>query len=247
MSITTARRPTSAYLISGIDGVPDGIRTDEKGNIYVAAKGVSIYRPDGKLLHHHSDGGNACQLRLWRCRFPDAVHHRADVGLPGAAGREGRRCSIERHAPMSDVAAIPAARSWASARIILERDRVLLVERGRDPLKGYWSLPGGVLEVGETLEEGMRREVLEETGLEVRAAAAWSKFSSASCCDAAGAAGISLRADRLSVPRRPAARCAPADDVSRAAVGAERELARTTRITEGTLPVIEKAFRERRR
>ncbi len=36
-------------LISGVDGVPDGIRTDEKGNIYVAAKGIAIYRPDGKL------------------------------------------------------------------------------------------------------------------------------------------------------------------------------------------------------
>jgi gluconolactonase len=37
-------------LISGVDGVPDGIRTDEKGNIYVAAKGVSIYHPDGKIV-----------------------------------------------------------------------------------------------------------------------------------------------------------------------------------------------------
>lgn len=37
-------------FVSGIDGVPDGIRTDEKGNLYVTAKGVSIYRPDGKPL-----------------------------------------------------------------------------------------------------------------------------------------------------------------------------------------------------
>jgi gluconolactonase len=37
-------------LISGVDGVPDGIRTDEKGNLYVTAKGISIYHPDGKLL-----------------------------------------------------------------------------------------------------------------------------------------------------------------------------------------------------
>ena len=36
-------------LISGVDGVPDGIRTDEKGNIYVAAKGIAIYNPEGKL------------------------------------------------------------------------------------------------------------------------------------------------------------------------------------------------------
>jgi gluconolactonase len=37
-------------LISGIDGVPDGIRTDEKGNLYVTCKGVAIYRPDGKPI-----------------------------------------------------------------------------------------------------------------------------------------------------------------------------------------------------
>ena len=36
--------------ISGIEGVPDGIRIDEKGNLYVAAKGIAIYHPDGKLL-----------------------------------------------------------------------------------------------------------------------------------------------------------------------------------------------------
>src|SRR5260370_7785391 len=51
--------------------------------------------------------------------------------------------------------------------IIIESDRVLLVERGREPLKGYWSLPGGVLEVGEKLADGLSREVMEETGLAI--------------------------------------------------------------------------------
>jgi len=37
-------------LVSGIDGVPDGIRVDEKGNLYVAARGIAIYSPQGKLL-----------------------------------------------------------------------------------------------------------------------------------------------------------------------------------------------------
>lgn len=37
-------------VISGVDGVPDGIRTDEKGNLYVTARGVAIYSPQGKLL-----------------------------------------------------------------------------------------------------------------------------------------------------------------------------------------------------
>jgi 8-oxo-dGTP diphosphatase len=49
--------------------------------------------------------------------------------------------------------------------VILDQARVLLVQRAHPPLQGQWSLPGGALELGETLEEGVRREVLEETGL----------------------------------------------------------------------------------
>jgi 8-oxo-dGTP diphosphatase len=51
--------------------------------------------------------------------------------------------------------------------VIIHRDRALLVRRATDPLKGEWSVPGGMLELGEKLRDGLRREVLEETGLEV--------------------------------------------------------------------------------
>jgi len=49
--------------------------------------------------------------------------------------------------------------------VVVENGRVLLVRRGREPLKGQWSLPGGLLELGETLTAGTAREVMEETGL----------------------------------------------------------------------------------
>ena len=53
------------------------------------------------------------------------------------------------------------------AVILMDDGRVVLVKRGHEPLKGQWSLPGGRLELGETLEAGTAREVLEETGLVV--------------------------------------------------------------------------------
>lgn len=51
--------------------------------------------------------------------------------------------------------------------IIIEASRVVLVKRGHPPLAGEWSIPGGVLEVGETLREAAVREAHEETGLTV--------------------------------------------------------------------------------
>jgi 8-oxo-dGTP diphosphatase len=53
--------------------------------------------------------------------------------------------------------------------IIVEQGQVLLVKRGKAPLLGEWSIPGGMLELGETLRQGAEREALEETGLVVRA------------------------------------------------------------------------------
>lgn len=51
--------------------------------------------------------------------------------------------------------------------IIVEDNRVVVVRRAHEPLKGQWSVPGGVLELGETLHSGAAREALEETGLVV--------------------------------------------------------------------------------
>jgi 8-oxo-dGTP diphosphatase len=54
--------------------------------------------------------------------------------------------------------------------VVIHDGRALLIRRGSEPLLGQWSIPGGSLEVGETLEQGVVRELLEETGVEVRVA-----------------------------------------------------------------------------
>jgi 8-oxo-dGTP diphosphatase len=127
--------------------------------------------------------------------------------------------------------------------LIFDRSKILLVERGKEPSKGCWSLPGGVLETGETLEQGVIREVREETGLEVKPLKVLEIFERI-IRDARGAieyhyvlidyicrvTGGSLRA---------------AADASQVAWVARSKLP-IYRITAGTLPVIEKGFRTTR-
>lgn len=64
---------------------------------------------------------------------------------------------LEREFPHTPLVGIGA--------VVVHQGRVLLVRRGTEPLKGHWTLPGGVLEVGEALTAGVVREVREETGL----------------------------------------------------------------------------------
>jgi mutator protein MutT len=62
----------------------------------------------------------------------------------------------------------PEAPRMAVGAVVVDRGRVLLVRRGHEPAKGNWSLPGGALELGESLTDGVVREVREETGLTVK-------------------------------------------------------------------------------
>jgi ADP-ribose pyrophosphatase YjhB (NUDIX family) len=123
--------------------------------------------------------------------------------------------------------------------IILDGSRVLLVERGKEPLKGWWSLPGGVLETGERLEDGIRREVREETGLVVQPLAVVEIFERI-LRDAAGRAEYHyVLIDYLC--RTAGGELCAADDVCAAAWVPRSEL-RRRKLTEGTFGVIEKAF-----
>ena len=124
--------------------------------------------------------------------------------------------------------------------MVFQRGRVLLVERGREPLKGYWSLPGGVLEVGETLERAVVREVKEETGLDVKPVSVVEIFERL-ILDAAGRPEYHyVLIDFLC--RARGGDLAPADDVIRAEWVRQNDLSRY-RLTEGSLEVIEKALR----
>ena len=127
--------------------------------------------------------------------------------------------------------------------LIFDGDSILLVERGHEPLKGWWSLPGGILETGETLASGIRREVREETGLEVDAEAMFEVFERI-MPDAAGRTEFHYVLVDY-VCRVVGGTLEAASDVSRAVWVREDEL-RTYRITEGTLAVVERAFRARR-
>ncbi len=128
--------------------------------------------------------------------------------------------------------------------IILERDRLVLVQRGREPLKGQWSLPGGVLHVGERLEDGVRREVREETGLEVSPIGVFEVFERLNQDQRGRLEYHYVLIDYLCCVTGGALR--PADDASSAEWVHRRDLGRYL-ITPGTLDVIRRAFRQRRR
>ncbi len=59
----------------------------------------------------------------------------------------------------------PVAPLVGVGAVVVEQGRVLLVQRGTEPAKGKWSIPGGLIDVGESLREAVAREVREETGL----------------------------------------------------------------------------------
>lgn len=128
--------------------------------------------------------------------------------------------------------------------LIFRRNSILLVERAGNPLKGYWSLPGGLLETGETLEEGVVREVLEETGLIVKPVKFYGLFQRI-MRDAKGRAEYHyLLADY--VCKVVGGELQAGDDVSRVEFVPRARLKEYT-MTEGTLSVIEEAYALRKR
>jgi 8-oxo-dGTP diphosphatase len=123
--------------------------------------------------------------------------------------------------------------------VVIFGDRVVLIRRGTEPLKGRWSIPGGRLEWGETLAAGVRRELREETGLEVRVGELIEAFER-------------MFRNRDGRPRyhfvildflceAEPGRLRPGGDVTEVALAREDELARY-HLTEAATRVIRKAF-----
>jgi len=128
--------------------------------------------------------------------------------------------------------------------LIFQGKRMLLAQRGKQPLMGLWSLPGGVLETGETLVDGIRREVREETGLDVKPLEIATVFERI-IPDADGRTEYHyVLIDYIC--RVTGGEAQPASDVSALAWVTEEELTGYP-LTEGTLPVIREAFRKRRK
>ena len=68
-----------------------------------------------------------------------------------------------------DTGRYPERPRVAVGAVVFKDDRVLLVERGKPPSAGMWAIPGGSVRIGETLREAAEREILEETGVRIRA------------------------------------------------------------------------------
>jgi 8-oxo-dGTP diphosphatase len=127
--------------------------------------------------------------------------------------------------------------------IIFDGDKILLVERAGEPLKGYWSLPGGLLETGEKLEEAIKREVLEETGLHIEILSRFDIFERI-MRDAKGQAEYHyVLVDYIC--KATGGEMRPSSDVSRVEWIRYADM-RKYKVTSGTIEAVERAYRQHR-
>ena len=134
--------------------------------------------PAGLDYRHHQTGEDNADAHLKRTMMGHQViaadhrRHARPRALGAGVLRRVRRSAEEAgrrqgDGRVSDRRQYPDRPFVGVGAVIVDGGRVLLVKRKYEPLAGRWSLPGGAVEVGETLEESIAREMLEETGLEV--------------------------------------------------------------------------------
>lgn len=141
----------------------------------------------------------------------------------------------------SDDRSYPARPILGVGALIIEADSIVLIQRGKEPLKGYWSIPGGAVETGERLEAALLREVREETGLEVEVVRLIEIFERIIKDDDERAKHHYVLIDYLC--RKTGGELQSGDDACAVRWVPRNELDQY-QITSGTLQVIEKAFCE---
>lgn len=103
----------------------------------------------------------------------------------------------------------------ATDAVLVEDGRVLLIQRGKDPFAGAWALPGGFVEVGETVEDACIRELVEETGIEAETRELIGVYSDPERDPRGHVVSVPFLVDAVDAPgNRPAAR--GGDDAARA-------------------------------
>ncbi len=137
----------------------------------------------------------------------------------------------------------PDAPRVAVGAVVMHENKVLLVLRGQPPAQGMWAIPGGGLHLGETLQAAAEREIMEETGLRIKAGEIIYTFE-AIVRDAAGRVQfhyviLDLQAEALD-PTQP---LTPGDDVRDAAWFSPAELNQPDRpVSPSTLTLLQKLF-----
>ena len=140
---------------------------------------------------------------------------------------------------MSDSRRYPSRPLLGVGALIFQNGLLLMIERGSEPYKGYWSLPGGAVETGELLEDAIRREVREETGLEVSVEHQFEVFERIAR-DAEGRAEYHyVLVDYICSVQSGDLR---AGDDAAGAAWVEESALDGMQITAGSLPVIRRAF-----
>ena len=108
----------------------------------------------------------------------------------------------------------PDAPRVAVGAVVFFQNKVLLVLRGQAPSKGLWAIPGGSIELGESLQTAAEREVLEETGLHIKAGDVVYTFDAIERDDAGRIKFHYVIVDLLAEPLHPEQPLQPADDVN---------------------------------
>lgn len=129
----------------------------EGGALHAEWRGCERRRDTGEIVT--SAGYDEFWIEEGRIRRQRAVPRPFDLSIDDAPAAEAASGRPSRQYPSQPMVGVGA--------VIVQDGKVVLVRRRFEPLAGQWSLPGGRLELGETLEAGVAREMLEETGFDV--------------------------------------------------------------------------------